>query len=66
VPALQTSGQIAGWLRWRGFPIASPAVRAIADASYAKGRAGTEPRHVPYELRRSREARQVARDAEQT
>src|SRR5437868_14565789 len=25
VPALQTSGQIAGWLRWRGFPIASPA-----------------------------------------
>src|SRR5205807_6234270 len=25
VPALQTSGQIAGWLHWRGFPIASPA-----------------------------------------
>jgi hypothetical protein len=25
VPALQTSGQIAGWLAWRGFPIASPA-----------------------------------------
>ena len=24
-PALQTSGQIAGWLHWRGFPIASPA-----------------------------------------
>ena len=25
VPALQTSGQVAGWLHWRGFPIASPA-----------------------------------------
>jgi hypothetical protein len=25
VPALQTLGQIAGWLHWRGFPIASPA-----------------------------------------
>jgi hypothetical protein len=25
VAALQTSGQIAGWLHWRGFPIASPA-----------------------------------------
>ena len=25
VPALQTSGQIAGWLHWRGFLIASPA-----------------------------------------
>ena len=25
VPALQTSGQVAGWLGWRGFPIASPA-----------------------------------------
>jgi hypothetical protein len=25
VPALQTSGQLAGWLAWRGFPIASPA-----------------------------------------
>lgn len=25
VPALQTPGQIAGWLRYRGFPIASPA-----------------------------------------
>ena len=25
VPALQTSGQLAGWLHWRGFPIASPA-----------------------------------------
>ena len=25
VPAPQTSGQIAGWLGWRGFPIASPA-----------------------------------------
>ena len=25
VPALQTSGQVAGWLSWRGFPIASPA-----------------------------------------
>ena len=23
--ALQTSGQLAGWLHWRGFPIASPA-----------------------------------------
>ena len=22
VPALQTSGQVAGWLHWRGFPIA--------------------------------------------
>ena len=25
VPALQTSGQVAGWLHWRGFPIAWPA-----------------------------------------
>jgi hypothetical protein len=25
VPALQTPGQLAGWLNWRGFPIASPA-----------------------------------------
>jgi hypothetical protein len=25
VPALQTSGQVAGWLHWRGFRIASPA-----------------------------------------
>jgi hypothetical protein len=25
VPALQTSGQVAGWLHWRGFPVASPA-----------------------------------------
>ncbi len=25
VPALQTSAQVAGWLGWRGFPIASPA-----------------------------------------
>jgi hypothetical protein len=25
VPGLQTSGQVAGWLHWRGFPIASPA-----------------------------------------
>jgi hypothetical protein len=25
VPALQTSGQVAGWLHWRGFPAASPA-----------------------------------------
>ena len=25
VLALQTSGQIVGWLHWRGFPIASPA-----------------------------------------
>ncbi len=27
VPTLQTSGQIAGWLHWRGFPIASPAAQ---------------------------------------
>src|SRR2546430_16395900 len=25
VPALQRTGQVAGWLGWRGFPIASPA-----------------------------------------
>ena len=25
VAALQTSGQVVGWLHWRGFPIASPA-----------------------------------------
>jgi hypothetical protein len=25
VPALQTGGQVAGFLHWRGFPIASPA-----------------------------------------
>ena len=29
VPALQTSGQIAGWLHWRGFPIASPAAPTV-------------------------------------
>jgi hypothetical protein len=45
VPALQTQGQLAGWLHWRGFPIASPAalgkikelftqaVRRYADSS---------------------------------
>src|SRR2546423_9014565 len=31
VPALQTSGQIAGWLHWRGFPIAAPAA-PVEDA----------------------------------
>jgi hypothetical protein len=25
VPALQTGGQVAGWLHWRGYPITSPA-----------------------------------------
>ena len=49
VPALQTSGQIAGWLHWRGFPIASPAalgrnapafraaVRRYADGNQIRG-----------------------------
>jgi hypothetical protein len=27
VPTLQTPGQIAGWLHWRGFPITSPAAQ---------------------------------------
>ena len=41
VPALQTSGQIAGWLHWRGFPIASPA--ALGGTRRRSGRrcAGT-------------------------
>ena len=49
VPALQTSGQVAGWLGWRGFPIASPAalgkisqgfraaVRRYADGNHIRG-----------------------------
>jgi hypothetical protein len=37
VPALQTSGQVAGWLGWLGFPIASP-------RGWAGSRRGSGPR----------------------
>src|SRR5271165_750300 len=34
VPALQTSGQVAGWLHWRGFPVASPAVLGLISQGF--------------------------------
>lgn len=36
VPALQTPGQLAGWLRWRGFPIASPAALGKLKQQYVQ------------------------------
>ena len=48
VPALQTSGQIAGWLHWRGFPIASPAALGrnaqAFRAAVRRSRTGTRSR----------------------
>ena len=49
VPALQTSGQIAGWLHWRGFPIASPAAlgrNAQAFRAAVRRYAALDPRHL--------------------
>ena len=45
VPALQTSGQIVGWLHWRGFPIASPAALGRNSQAFRGGAAvrGREP-----------------------
>lgn len=36
VPALQTAGQLAGWLRWRWFPIASPAALGNLKQRYVQ------------------------------
>jgi hypothetical protein len=36
VPALQTAGQLAGWLRWREFPIASPAALGKLKQQYVQ------------------------------
>ena len=41
VPALQTSGQVAGWLGWRGFPIASPAALGKISQGFRPRSAGT-------------------------
>jgi len=49
VPALQTSGQIAGWLHWRGFPIASPAALGRnAQAFRAAVRRYAEGNQIPW------------------
>ena len=51
VPALQTSGQIAGWLHWRGFPIASPAALGQnAQAFRAAVRRHADGNQVPWVL----------------
>src|SRR2546429_5678232 len=48
VPALQTSGQVAGWLGWRGFPIASPAALGkICQGFRAAGRRYAETNQNP-------------------
>jgi hypothetical protein len=36
VPALQAGGQLAGWLRWRGFPVASPAALGNLKQQYVQ------------------------------
>ena len=48
VPALQTSGQIAGWLHWRGFPIASPAALGRNARHSGRRSAGTPDNDVPW------------------
>jgi Domain of unknown function (DUF4397) len=49
VAALQTPGQVAGWLRWRGFPIASPAVLGRnAQAFRAAVRRYADGNQVPW------------------
>ncbi len=41
VPALQTGGQVAGFLHWRGLPIASPGVGWVTGrAAQGRGRRG--------------------------
>jgi hypothetical protein len=49
VSALQTSGQIADWLHWRGFPIASPAALGRnAQAFRAAVRRYADGNHIPW------------------
>src|SRR5271165_3574683 len=49
VPALQTSGQVAGWLGWRGFPIASPAALGkISQGFRAAVRRYAEGNQIPW------------------
>src|SRR6266516_1969514 len=49
VPALQTSGQVAGWLGWRGFPIASPAALGkISQGFRAAVRRYAEMNQIPW------------------
>src|SRR3989441_13160520 len=49
VPALQTSGQVAGWLHWRGVPIAAPAALGQnAQAVRAAGRRYAEMKQIPW------------------
>jgi hypothetical protein len=49
VAALQTPGQIAGWLHWRGFPIASPAALGRnAQAFRAAVRRYAQDNQVPW------------------
>jgi len=49
VPALQTSGQVAGWLGWRGFPIASPAaLDKISQGFRAAVRRYADRNQVPW------------------
>ena len=48
VPALQTSGQIAGWLHWRGFPIASPAALGKNGRRSGPRSAGTRTARHPW------------------
>src|SRR5690242_8172641 len=49
VPALQTSGQVAGWLGWRGFPIASPAALGkISQGFRAAVRRYADGNQVPW------------------
>ena len=41
VPALQLGGQLAGFLEWRGFPIASPAAQGRSARGSGQRSAGT-------------------------
>jgi hypothetical protein len=51
VPALQTSGQVAGWLGWRGFPIASPAALGkISQGFRAAVRRYADSNGIPWVL----------------
>lgn len=49
MPALQTPGQLAGWLHWRGFPIASPAALGQnAQAFRAAVRRYADSNQIPW------------------
>ena len=49
VPALTMTGQAAGWLRWRGFPIASPPVLGQdARAFWAAVRRCADGNQIPW------------------